>query len=254
MPPFSGKDDLITAAGFSKYFAAGTWEEYNKQFFDGLAAKYDALNQVLSCSMHLSVKKKAVNNVSIPRRGRVLDICTGSGDIAILIARENPTCRVIGVDVSQNMLAIARKKAQGLTNVEFRTADALRLPFQDRQFDVTFMSFGLRNLADIPRGIQEMKRVTRRGGVVTNLDLGKPNTALTRWLYRTYFETLIPLLGRHVFHRNEFNSFQYLPASNKGFPSPDELMEIFKDSGLIHVRGHNFMLGGISQQIASISA
>lgn len=246
------KDALIENAGFSRYFRAGSWEEYNKQFFDGLAPKYDFLNQVLSCGMHLRSKKEAIQRIPVQPQARILDICTGSGDIAVFVARDNPLCRVIGVDVSQNMLQLAREKAKGLTNVEFRTADALNLPFQDGEFDAVFMGFGLRNLSDMAKGISEMKRVTKPGGYVTSLDLGKPKEGALRTVYHFYFERLMPFLGRTVFHRHEFNSFRYLPESNKFFPSPQELVRLFQSCGLKDVRTHDYMLGGISQQIGRV--
>jgi len=252
MPKVSFKDELIEKAGFNKYFQAESWEEYNKKFFDGLAPKYDFLNQILSCGLHNRSKKKAIAKISIPANTRILDICTGSGDIAISIAKQNPSCRVIGVDVSQNMLQLARQKANGLANVEFRTADALDLPYQDAEFDIVFMSFGLRNLSDLPKGIREMKRVTKPGGYVTSLDLGKPKEGILRFIYTLYFETLIPFLGRTVFHRHEFNSFQYLPESNKYFPSPNELVSLFESCGLKNVRHYDYMLGGINQQIGIV--
>lgn len=243
------KDELIKKAGFNQYFEADNWEEYNKKFFDGLAKKYDFLNQILSCGMHIRSKKLAIKNMNIKPDSCVLDLCTGSGDIAIFIARENPSCQVIGVDVSENMLQIAREKARGLPNLEFRTADALHLPFADQTYDFTFIGFGLRNLVDLKKGVLEMKRVTKSGGVISSLDLGKPQKGFLSSVYKIYFETLIPFLGRTLFHRHEFNSFQYLPESNKFFPAPDELVKIFIACGLKDVKRHDFMLGGISQQI-----
>lgn len=242
------KKDLINKVEFKKYFNANSWEEYNQKFFDGLALKYDFLNQILSCGRHNQIKKKAIRNICIKPHSEILDICTGSGDIAIFIARAYPTCHVVGVDVSRNMLQIAREKARGLSNIEFRTANALDLPFKDQQYDVTFMGFGLRNLSDLKKGIFEMKRVTKSHGVVSSLDLGKPKKGLLSFIYKMYFESMIPFFGRTLFHRHEFNSFQYLPESNKFFPSPKELVEMFELCGLKDVKTDDFMLGGISQQ------
>jgi len=246
------KEELINKVEFKRYFDAKNWEEYNKKFFDGLAAKYDFLNQVLSCGRHNQIKKKAIKNISIQPRTKILDICTGSGDIAIFIARENPTCHIVGVDVSQNMLRIAREKAQGLSNIEFRTADALDLPFKDQEYDVTIMSFGLRNLSDIRKGILEMRRVTKIKGYVSSLDLGKPKKGILGIIYKMYFETIIPFLGKMIFHRNEFNSFRYLPESNKFFPPPQKLVKIFEECSLKNVKNYNFMLGGINQQLGIV--
>jgi demethylmenaquinone methyltransferase/2-methoxy-6-polyprenyl-1,4-benzoquinol methylase len=242
------KSRLIKIVDFAKYFHADCWGEYNKKFFDKLAPKYDFLNQIISCGRHNQIKRKAIRNIPIKPHSKIIDICTGSGDIAIFIARANPTCRIIGVDVSQNMLQIAREKAWGLSNIEFRTADALDLPFKDREYDVAIMGFGLRNLSDIKGGVLEMKRVTKPGGYVSSLDLGKPRKGVLSLIYKIYFEIITPFLGKAIFHRQEFNSFKYLSESNKFFPPPKELVEIFASCGLKHVKNYNFMLGGISQQ------
>ncbi|MCB9799507.1 MAG: ubiquinone/menaquinone biosynthesis methyltransferase [Candidatus Omnitrophica bacterium] len=246
------KLELIDKVGFRDHFKADKWEDFNRDFFDGLAHKYDALNEVLSLGMHRLFKKRAVHNAGLKNGDRVLDLCTGSGDIALYIAKKYPGCRVVGADVSKNMLEIARKRGEGISNLEFIEADALNLPFENQSFDVTFISFGLRNLFDLKEGILEMKRVTRAGGRVVNLDLGKPKGRIRNALYTLYFLKLIPFLGRTVFHRNEFNSFKYLPESGKYFPAPEELLRVFSSLGFEDCRSYNFMFGAINQQIAEI--
>lgn len=248
----TAKFALLERVGFTRHFAAASWEEYNRKFFDGLAPRYDALNQVLSLGLHRRMKRRAIANLSIQPGNRVLDLCTGSGDVALWIARRHPACRVVGVDVSQEMLKVARARAVGLSNVTFEAADALRLPFEEASFDVAIISFGLRNLVDLTAGLREMRRVTKDGGQVTSLDLGKPRGRIPGWVYRAYFLTLIPWIGRAIVHRREFNSFRYLPESNRYFPSPEELVELFAAAGLSQVRNENMLFGAVAQQIGRV--
>lgn len=195
------KLELLDKLEFRKYFKADKWEEFNREFFDGLAPKYDRLNEVLSLGQHTRYKKYAIRSARIKDNDRILDLCTGSGDMALFIAKKYPNCQVVGVDVSEKMLEIARKRAVGLKNVQFKKGDVLNLKFPDDSVDVTFISFGLRNLGDLKKGILEMRRVTRPGGYILNLDLGKPKGAFLTWVHKIYFRKFIPFVGKTFFHR-----------------------------------------------------
>lgn len=247
------KDDklaLLDSVEFKKHFQAGNWEDYNRQFFNALAPKYDFLNQVLSFGRQNQFKKKAIERAAIKPGDHVLDVCTGSGDMALWIAEKYPACRVTGIDVAENMLEIARRRTAHLPNVTFKKADAMSLDFEDHFFDVTLISFGLRNLRDLEEGLLELKRVTRPGGKLVNLDLGKPRGSIRRFLYQLYFGRFIPFLGKTLFHRGEFNSFQYLPSSNRYFPEQDELAAILQKLGFQNVRNYDYMFGAVAQQVA----
>jgi len=244
------KLELINRIGFKEHFKANTWEDYNQKFFDGLAPKYDVLNEVLSLGQHQRIKKKFIKRLEIQPKSKILDLCTGSGDIALFIAKQYPDCEVIGTDVSEKMLDIAQKRSQGFPNVEFRNADTLHLPFEDNSFDTVLIGFGIRNLVDLNEGIAEMKRVTKEGGKISSLDLGKPKGVLLNFIHKIHFQTIVPFLGKHIFHRGEFNSFRYLPESGKHFPPQDALVQILKSHGLSSVVNYNYMLGSIAQQIA----
>ena len=244
---------LLEEVGFRRYFKAETWADFNRQFFDGLAPKYDRLNEVLSLGQHHRIKREAIQSLDLNPKAKVLDLCTGSGDIAIDIAKHFPYSHVVGIDASEKMLEIARSHARGLGNIEFKKADALKLPFENETFDAVIISFGLRNLEDLKAGILEMKRVTKSGGKIMNLDLGTPENLFLRWFHAVYFGRLIPLLGRILFHRGEFNSFHYLPASRKYFPNQRELVEILNELCPGSVQRRDYMLGAISQQTAVIS-
>jgi len=246
------KLELIQKLEFGKYFNADSWEEYNRQFFDGLAPKYDRLNEILSLGQHRRYKKSAIKSLGIKNGEKILDLCTGSGDLALFVAQRFPDCQVVGLDASEKMLDIARKRGEGLRNVRFIKGDVLDLEFSDNEFDAVLISFGLRNLSDIKEGILEMKRVARPGGRILNLDLGRPNGSFLSWIHKIYFRTFIPFLGKALFHRGEFNSFAYLPTSGQYFPPQDRLIEIFRELGLRDVRKRDYMLGAISQQMGIV--
>jgi len=243
------KDPLIKEVGFNNYFTGKNWQELNRQFFDGLAPKYDRLNTVVSLGRHLAIKNHAVKYLRLRENATVLDLCTGSGDIALAFRKHHPTCKVIGVDVSEKMLALGIERTKNDPQISLQRADVLDLPFPDNHFDCVFIGFGLRNLSNINRGLEEMVRLTKPGGLVVNLDMGKPKKWLDKVLYKGYFEKLIPFLGRHVFHRGEFNSFAYLPASNRYFPSPQELQKKMESLGLVDIHHTDYLFGGIARQV-----
>ena len=221
-----------------------------KQMFDNIAKNYDKLNNIMTFHQHLNIKERAIKNVNLNTNAKILDVCTGTGDIAIYIAQNVvKSGKVIGVDFSENMLALAKEKARGVKNLEFKFADALALPFEDGEFDACFISFGLRNLTDLKDGLKEMKRVTKKGGFIINLDTGKP-TGIVRIFHELFFFKIVPLFGK-LFNGNDA-PYKYLPESTKEFPSADELVEIFKELGLTNVRKVDFLFGAISEQIGQV--
>ena len=246
------KNQLIKEVGFEKYFQAQTWEEYNKKFFDGLAEKYDATNILHSFGTKKVIDRKAIEKLSIPKNAKILDVCAGSGDISIRIATDYPDAQITAVDASEKMLEIAKRKAVGLTNIDYKVGDALQLPYPDNSFDLAIISFGLRNLTRLEDGLREMKRVVKEGGWVCNIDQGKPTNPFFKPIYHFHFYYIAPLLGKLIFHRGEFNSFRYLPESNKYFPSQENLVNIFKEIGFKNVQNFDYWCGAVAQQIGQV--
>ncbi len=245
---------LIRDVGFSRYFRANRWRDYNRQFFDGLAEKYDATNDLHSFGTKRRFDRVAVGRLPVRPASRILDLCTGTGDIAILLAERHPESRVIAVDASPRMLEVARRKAaRHLDRIEFREGDALALDFPDGHFDGAVISFGLRNLESLEGGLRELRRVVRPGGFVSSIDQGKPRHALFRLAYELHFKRIAPVLGKLVFHIGEFNSFRYLPESNRYFPDQGRLVRIFESLGFRDVENHDYWFGAVAQQIARVA-
>lgn len=221
-----------------------------QNLFDSIANKYDFLNNLISLGTHKFIKLRAVKKVPLENGAKVLDLCTGTGDIAILFSNlYKKQVRVVGVDFSENMLEIARKRAGSHENIEFLKADALHLPFEDNSFDAVFISFGLRNLNDLNQGIAEMKRVIKPGAYISNLDTGKPKGLIEK-AFGLYFFNIVPCIGK-IFGKN-FSAYKYLPESTKDFPAQELLVESFKQAGFSEVCNYNYLFGSMAQQVAKL--
>lgn len=208
-----------------------------KEMFAGVAPRYDLLNHLLSMNIDRSWRTFTIKTVPISGNAPILDVCTGTGDLALgYAAQAKEVTRVIGVDFCPPMLERARAKAQkaGL-NVEFLEADAMALPFPDNQFQIVSVAFGLRNVADTRAGLREMIRVAQPGGRVAILEFSKPNNVLLRWMYLAYFKYLLPWVGQAV-SRNAHAAYHYLPASVLQFPCGNAMVELLQEMGLHSVK------------------
>jgi len=217
--------------------------------FNAIAKDYDFMNQVISFGRNRIIKKRVVKSVILAPESNILDVCCGTGDLSIFLAGLDKTFSITGLDFSENMLGIAQRKAQKLDNIKFIQGDALRLPFEDESFDACFVGYGLRNLEDLRKGMLEMKRVTKKGGYVVSLDMGKPKGILNP-LFRLYFDNFVPLFGK-VFHGSSV-PYKYLPDSTKTFPPQEELVMIFKELGFTEVKNYNHAFGAIAHQVARV--
>lgn len=223
---------------------------YVHKMFDDLAADYDMMNNIISFGRHKTVKKTVINNVPVKTGDNILDVCTGTGDFPLFVSKKfGDSVKITAVDFSDKMLEIAKTRNKNNNNVEFINADALNLPFADETFDVAFISFGLRNLEDLRRGIVELKRVVKKGGYVVNLDMGKPK-GFIGCIFRLYFFGIVPLLGK-LFHGSS-EPYVYLPESCESFPSQEELAGIFHELGFSDVKNYNFAFGALAQQVAKV--
>ncbi|MCB1055695.1 MAG: bifunctional demethylmenaquinone methyltransferase/2-methoxy-6-polyprenyl-1,4-benzoquinol methylase UbiE [Acidobacteria bacterium] len=200
--------------------------------FDAIAERYDRLNRILSLGVDGRWRRQAVEALALPRRARVLDLATGTADLALLIARRHPDARVVGTDPSARMLDIGRHKvaAGGLAErVRLDSGDAQSLRFEDDHFDGVSIAFGIRNVPDRPRALREMARVTRPGGRVVILELSEPRKGLLAWPARFYIQTLVPWLGALLSGAREY---RYLQRSIAAFPAAEDFARTMRDAGL----------------------
>jgi demethylmenaquinone methyltransferase/2-methoxy-6-polyprenyl-1,4-benzoquinol methylase len=205
-----------------------------RSMFDRISPVYDAMNRTMTMGLDQRWRRATVAAVVQPG-DRVLDACCGTGDLAVAALGAGAT--VTGIDFSERMLERARRKSD---EIEWVQGDAVKLPFEDASFDAATVGFGVRNLADLERGLAELRRVLRPGGRVAILEITKPRGLLAPF-YRLWFDAFVPLLGKVL---PGGAAYTYLPASVRRFPGPDELAGLLRGAGFEDVRWRTFA-GGI---------
>ena len=221
--------------------------EQNKQtrvygIFQSISTDYDRANARISLGMQKNWKQMLVNRLaeSLPKGASVLDVCCGTGDIALDTAEKRGDLQVVGLDFSPAMLAVAEGKKNGKENVRFLQGDAMALPFEENTFAAACISFGLRNTADYEQVLREMRRVVEPGGAIYCLDSFVPENPLIKPFYRIYFRYVMPLLGGGKKHRQEY---QWLYESTQVFLQPRELEKLYRSVGLKEVGRKKRMFG-----------
>jgi demethylmenaquinone methyltransferase / 2-methoxy-6-polyprenyl-1,4-benzoquinol methylase len=211
--------------------------------FDRIAGRYDAMNSVMSAGLHHRWRARTVDLAGVRPGASALDVCCGTGDLALeLRHRVGAAGRVVGLDFSTPMLALAEQKAAADGSaVEWVQGNALELPFADATFDAATVGFGIRNVADLERGIEEMARVVRPGGRVAILEITTPQRPPLKWFYSVWFDHLVPVLGTIAGDRD---AYTYLPDSVRRFPAAPELAGMMHGAGLRNVR-YVILAGGI---------
>ncbi len=202
------------------------------QMFDAIARRYDLLNRVLSLGIDQGWRRKTVRALALPASARVLDLATGTADLAMLIARTAKDAQVVGLDPSMNMLEVGRGKIAraGLdARVELVHGDAQALPFEDASFDGATIAFGIRNVPDRPLALREMARVVKPGGRVAVLELSEPRGGLLGPLARFHVHHVVPFLGGLLSGSKEY---RYLQRSIAAFPPPADFARTMEASGL----------------------
>ncbi len=210
--------------------SASTPRPGSGEMFDAIARRYDLLNRLISFGLDQSWRKKTVLALALGDGGTVLDLATGTGDLAILIAREHPSARVIAVDPSRGMLAVAEGKVADLGGrVELRVGDAQALDLPDGSVDGVTMAFGIRNVPDRPKALREMARVTRPGGRIAILELSEPRHGVLGALARFHIHTVVPTVGGAISGAREY---RYLQRSIAAFPSPEQFAVVMSEAGI----------------------
>jgi demethylmenaquinone methyltransferase/2-methoxy-6-polyprenyl-1,4-benzoquinol methylase len=211
--------------------------------FDAIAGRYDLMNRVMTMGQDRKWRRFVVERAGNPERGPILDLATGTGDIAALSHGLHPQCTVIGGDFSLNMLMEAKKRFSP-ANIHWQATDANRLPYKDNIFGFVTFGYLLRNVDDVVGVLKEVNRVLKKGGRVVCLDTTPPAKNFLYPFIQLYFRLGIPLLGRLIARDEE--AYTYLTSSTMGFYNADDLAGIFEEAGFSEVGYKKFMMGTIA--------
>ena len=206
-------------------------KEQVAKMFNNISRRYDFLNHLLSFGVDIIWRKKAVKMLKPHKPELILDIATGTADFAIEALAINPE-KVIGVDISEGMLAVGKKKIakMGLQDkIELQLGDSEKLLFPDNKFDAIIVSFGVRNFENLEKGLEDMYRVLKPGGNTVIVEFSKPTVFPFKQLYNFYFKYVLPLIGKIISRDNA--AYAYLPESVQAFPDGDRFLEILQKTG-----------------------
>ncbi|GCD77065.1 demethylmenaquinone methyltransferase [Thermaurantimonas aggregans] len=222
---------------------AGSKKEQVAEMFDNISPKYDFLNHTLSLGIDRGWRKKLLRLASKAKPKIILDVATGTGDLAIALAELNPE-HIIGVDISEGMLSYGHKKIEkkGLKGlITLQKGDSEALEFADNTFDAVTVAFGVRNFEHLEAGLAEMLRVTKPGGKIYILEFSQPEGFPFAQLYKFYFKNILPLVGRWV--SKDSRAYSYLPDSVEAFPFGEAFANILKKLGYKNIRLHRLTFG-----------
>jgi demethylmenaquinone methyltransferase/2-methoxy-6-polyprenyl-1,4-benzoquinol methylase len=219
--------------------------------FDAIAPRYDLLNHVLSAGLDTRWRNTAVAALDLQPGSTVLDVCTGTADLAIATARRVPRSSIVGVDFASAMLRLGLGKVRQLglaDRIRLVRGDATRMPLADRSCDAATIAFGIRNVAEPERALAEIARVLRPSGRLAILEFGQPAIPGVRTLYSWYFRYLLPAVGRMV--SKHMSAYSYLPASVGTFPPPAEFARTIARHGFSHVSAVSLTFGIVYLYVA----
>jgi demethylmenaquinone methyltransferase/2-methoxy-6-polyprenyl-1,4-benzoquinol methylase len=202
-----------------------------QEMFSVISKRYDLANSILSFGVHHLWKKTLISKSDLKPDHRVLDCATGTGDLAFLFEKKlGGSGQVIGTDFCESMLEVARQKAKSKSSkANFETADVMNLPFQDAEFNVASISFGIRNVQDTSKAISELGRVVKPGGRVLILEFGQPKSIFIQRAYEFYSKTILPRVGGWI--SGQPKAYQYLQTSSAAYPCGDEFLAIARKTG-----------------------
>lgn len=203
-----------------------------RRMFDSIAGRYDMLNRMLSLGMDRLWRRKMVDSLRPSSPQRILDVASGTGDLALLMCRRLQPQQIIAADLSEEMMAVGRRKATKAgyaSRISFEHQDCMTLTYSDHSFDAITVAFGVRNFADLERGLSEMERVLRLDGQLRILELSTPKHFPMKQLYALYSRTIIPLVGS--WFSLEKSAYRYLPASIRKMPQGREMVRLLERQG-----------------------
>ncbi|MDE7179912.1 MAG: bifunctional demethylmenaquinone methyltransferase/2-methoxy-6-polyprenyl-1,4-benzoquinol methylase UbiE [Muribaculaceae bacterium] len=232
--------------------------EQVEEMFDSIAPAYDFMNTAMSMGLHRHWRRRALNAADDLRKGRrtlkILDIATGTGDVAFDLYSRYPDADVTGVDLSDGMLGIARRKLakeseRARRHISFEQGDSLNLRFADNTFDLITVAYGVRNFEHLEAGLREMARVLRHGGTLCIIELSCPTGKITRKGYNLYTGQIIPRLGRMI--SGDSRAYSYLPESIAAAPQRAELTRLMEEAGLSDAAWKSLTMGVITYYTAT---
>ncbi len=204
------------------------------KMFNAIASRYDLMNRLISLGQDNSWREKAIAIIKENNASVILDIATGTGDMAINIHKAIKNCNIVGCDISTGMLNVAEKKVeqQELSEyITFKEGDCTTLPFEDNSFDAVSIAFGIRNVEDIKKGLSEIFRVLKPGGVAVILELSIPENRFYRFFYNIYTKLFIPTLGKII--TGEKSAYEYLRRSIAAVPQGEEMLSLMRETNMI---------------------
>lgn len=216
---------------------------YVQDMFDRIAARYDLMNRLMTFGQDQRWRRFVIEQTRIAPGGSLLDLATGTGDIAFAALKAQPTAHVVGADFSVGMMRVGQGRPHG-EHVRWSGADALNLPFPTESFDAVTAGYLMRNVIDIPRAFSEQRRVLKPGGRLVILDTAPPPRSVVRPFVQVYLKFVIPTLGRLI--SGNADAYEYLPESTQKFKTPDELAALMREAGFANVAYKTFMLGSMA--------
>jgi demethylmenaquinone methyltransferase/2-methoxy-6-polyprenyl-1,4-benzoquinol methylase len=219
-----------------------------RKMFGAIARRYDLANHVLSCGFDFYWRKRAADIVASWRPNEIVDLATGTGDLALVLQKRTPNAEIVGADFSEEMLALA--KAKGVRQTVL--ANAMQLPFADGSFDVLTIAFGLRNLPDWNGALREMRRVVRSNGHLLILEFSLPRFSIWRGIYRFYLHHCTPLLGSLL--TKEKSAYDYLGDSIEEFPNGRAMLRLLEENGFTNAADEPLTGGIVTIYTATVSA
>lgn len=225
--------------------------DYVQDMFARIAGRYDTMNRLMTFGQDVRWRQYVIRQANLPAGGRLLDIATGTGDIADEGQRQVPGLRAVGGDFTIEMMR-AGKHLPGREGIRWVAADTLALPFPDDTFDAVTSGFLMRNVIDVAGAFREQWRVTRPGGRVVVLESSPPKDNLLKPFIKLHLNMVIPTLGRLI--TGEADAYRYLPDSTQGFQGPDELAATMRAAGFVDVGYRLFMFGTIAVHVGTKAA
>ncbi len=218
--------------------------EQVKEMFDSIAPAYDFMNRTMTFGIDKLWRAKAVRMIKAHTPNTILDVATGTGDLAIKLARSLSINKITGIDLSEGMIKIGRRKVTevNLDNViSFTTGDCLNLPFDDNSFDCVTVAYGVRNFEHLDKGYQQMHRVLNNGGMLCVIELSTPTSKIIKPLYNFYTHHIIPFVGRLI--SKDVRAYSYLPESIAAVPQGNDMLQLMKNAGFKDCKFHSMTFG-----------